>query len=147
MSDFHIRYACACGWSCRPEFGSAFFAECDHPVCPECGSSASGYQRHVVDEVAASEAFNRFMFVAAILMIVALALSGCASSTIVRPDTPLRERIPASLLTCADRPSAGSLDRQSDVAKYVVELDQAGEDCRRKVRAVGQIVEAEGEVK
>ena len=76
--------------------------------------------------------------------IAALALSGC-TQTVVRPDSPLRDRIPASLLQCADRPVAGSLDRQSDVARWVVELDAAGEDCRSKVGAVKQIVETEGE--
>ena len=82
----------------------------------------------------------------ALPLLAALALSGCASTPLVRPDTPLSDRIPSSLLTCADRPIAGSLDRQSDVARWVVELDAAGEDCRRKVNAVGQIVEAEGEM-
>lgn len=75
--------------------------------------------------------------------IAALVLSGCATAPLVRPDTPLADRIPASLLQCADRPVAGSLERQSDVARFVVELDAAGEDCRGKVSAVRQIVESE----
>ena len=79
----------------------------------------------------------------ALPLLAALALSGCTTSPIVRPDTPLRDRIPSSLLQCADRPVAGSLERQSDVARWVVELDAAGEDCRRKVNAVGQIVEGD----
>lgn len=83
----------------------------------------------------------------ALPLFAALVLSGCATSTVVRPDTPLADRIPSSLLSCADRPAAGSLDRQSDVARWVVELDQAGEDCRGKVAAVRQIVEAEGEAR
>ncbi|GGE00374.1 hypothetical protein GCM10011390_18970 [Aureimonas endophytica] len=67
-------------------------------------------------------------------------LGGCAAgpATVVR--TPLAERIPASLTTCAARPEPGAADRQSDVAAFVVELDAAGEDCRGKVDAIRKIV-------
>lgn len=67
-------------------------------------------------------------------------LAGCAArpATVVR--TPLAERIPPSLTTCAARPDPGEADRQSDVAAFVVELDAAGEDCRGKVEAIRRIV-------
>ncbi|MDE0924930.1 MAG: hypothetical protein OSA96_18280, partial [Aurantimonas coralicida] len=52
-------------------------------------------------------------------------------------------RIPSQLLVCRDRPAVGDLSRQSDVAKWVVELDSAGDDCRRKVGAIAGIVESD----
>lgn len=74
----------------------------------------------------------------AVLAIV-VTLNGCTTTRTV--ETPLADRIPAGLLTCRDRPVPGALDRQSDVARYVVDLDAAGEDCRRKLGAVNQIVD------
>lgn len=78
----------------------------------------------------------------AVLAIVAT-LTGCTTTRTV--ETPLSDRIPSSLLTCRERPALGPLDRQSDVARYVVDLDMAGADCRRKLEAINQIVETDGE--
>lgn len=76
----------------------------------------------------------------AVLAIV-VTLTGCTTTRTV--ETPLADRIPASLLTCRQRPALGPLDRQSDVARYVVDLDIAGVDCRRKIEAVRRIVEGD----
>lgn len=70
-----------------------------------------------------------------------LAMTGCATKTIVLPPPPLADRIPSQLLACRERPVAGELTRQSDVARYVVDLDAAGEDCRRKLRGIKGIVQ------
>jgi len=75
--------------------------------------------------------------------ICSLALAGCQTTTIL-PPPPLADRIPQQLLECRDRPAVGDLSRQSDVARWVVELDSAGEDCRRKNKAIAGIVESDG---
>ncbi|SMC32392.1 hypothetical protein SAMN06297251_10124 [Fulvimarina manganoxydans] len=75
----------------------------------------------------------------------ALAISGCTTTrTVLVPPPSLADRIPPQLLACRDRPAAGDLARQSDVARWVVEMDAAGEDCRRKVSAIRSIVERDG---
>ena len=76
-----------------------------------------------------------------VLLIAIVALTGCTTTRLV--ETPLADRIPAGLLTGRDRPVPGALDRQSDVARYVVELDAAGEDCRSKLGGVREIVESD----
>lgn len=81
------------------------------------------------------------LFYAACILVLAVTLSGCTTTRLV--ETPLASRIPAGLLVCRDRPVPGALDRQSDVARYVVDLDTAGEDCRGKVQAVRGIVEGD----
>lgn len=87
----------------------------------------------------------RFIIVAAAVLATALAAGGCTTTrTVLVPPPPLADRIPAQLLTCRDRPAAGDLSRQSDVARWIVDLDSAGEDCRRKVQAIGRIVERDG---
>ncbi|SMC56988.1 hypothetical protein SAMN06297251_10432 [Fulvimarina manganoxydans] len=70
-----------------------------------------------------------------------LAFAGCATKNVIVPPPPLADRIPAQLLACRERPVAGELTRQSDVAKYVVELDAAGEDCRRKLNGIRGLVQ------
>ena len=74
--------------------------------------------------------------------VAVLLLSGCTTTTRV-VETPLSERIPTSLLGCRSAPVASSLDRQSDVARWVVDLDTAGQDCRSKLAAIRQIVDAD----
>ena len=72
-------------------------------------------------------------------------LAACPSPRpIILPPPPLSDRIPSPLLACRDRPLVGALDRQSDVAKWVVELDAAGDDCRRKIQAIRGLVERDG---
>lgn len=78
----------------------------------------------------------------ALFVAVNTMLSGCATAPVYL-ETPLDQRIPASLLQCADRPVAGSMERQSDVARFVVELDAAGQDCRSKLRGVREVVGAD----
>ena len=72
---------------------------------------------------------------------IVAALSGCATKAVPTPPPPLSDRSPGQLLSCRDRPAVGSLERQSDVARWVVELDAAGEDCRRKLNGITGLVE------
>ena len=71
-----------------------------------------------------------------------LAIAGCTTTTIL-PPPPLADRIPGQLLECRDRPAVGDLSRQSDVARWVVELDSAGDDCRRKITAIKSLVDSD----
>lgn len=72
----------------------------------------------------------------------AMLLTGCADDPTevvryVRPD------VPESLLVCTPAPEVpGESATQRDVARFVVKLDDAGEDCRRKLGAVRGLVTA-----
>lgn len=51
-----------------------------------------------------------------------------------------RQQVPAALLNCAPVPSVPDGGTQRDVARYVVDLWQAGEDCRGKVNALRGLI-------
>lgn len=53
----------------------------------------------------------------------------------------IRQEVPASLLECLAQPAAPSIASQRDVALYLLDLAEAGEDCRGKLAAVKGIVE------
>ena len=63
--------------------------------------------------------------------IAAMALAGCATTG----------QVPPSLLTCADQPVAPAAQVQRDVALYIVDVAEAGADCRSKLSAVRRILE------
>lgn len=50
--------------------------------------------------------------------------------------------MPAVLLSCADAPAVPVGPTQRDVAAYLVDLHAAGDDCRTRLKAVRNIVEA-----
>lgn len=81
---------------------------------------------------------------ALLLLISAAVLSGCTTTRTV-PVVEVRERrveVPKSLLTCSVEPVAGSVwVTQRDVARYLVKLAEAGEDCRLKLAAVRRLVD------
>lgn len=86
------------------------------------------------------------MFYAAFLFVLAM-LTGCAS---MRPQKVLvpvvqnqRVLVPESLLTCAGEPVPGVWASQKEVARYIIELQAAGGDCRAKVRAIKRILEGQ----
>lgn len=70
-------------------------------------------------------------------------LTACTTTKTV-PVVEIRERkveVPRSLLTCSPEPVAGSVwVSQKDVARYMVRLAEAGEDCRLKLAAVRKLV-------
>ncbi|ARQ56866.1 hypothetical protein Kim5_CH00758 [Rhizobium sp. Kim5] len=75
--------------------------------------------------------------------IAAIALSACTTTKTV-PVVEIRERrveVPKSLLTCSSEPVAGNVwVTQRDIARYLVRLAEAGEDCRLKLAAVRRLV-------
>lgn len=68
--------------------------------------------------------------------IFCLALAGCATTS--------TGVVPAQLLTCEAQPAAPRGDiRQRDVALYVVDLAEAGADCRTKLGSVRRLLTPE----
>lgn len=65
-------------------------------------------------------------------------LSACASSKPIDPVATLE--VPRELLTCRPAPRLPEIRSQRDVAGYVVELWESGEDCRQKLDAVRSYV-------
>ena len=71
--------------------------------------------------------------------------TACASD---KPLTAVEVRIepvvpPADLLTCAPDPAVPDAPDQRAVASYLIDLWEAGADCRRKLGAVRGFVAAE----
>lgn len=58
-------------------------------------------------------------------------LTNCGTTPVV-----VENRIPTELLTCADEPAPGSMNSQKDVAHFIIDLRNAGQDCRDKVNAI-----------
>lgn len=84
--------------------------------------------------------------IGALLVAVSL-LSGCQTTAQTKTVDRIVERrveVPKSLLTCYGEPVAGSVwVSQRDVARYLVRLAEAGQDCRVKLAAVRRILEAQ----
>jgi hypothetical protein len=85
--------------------------------------------------------------VAAVTWIVCLAvglmLAGCARPTSSAPSLTreaieiARPRLPAQMLTCTAEPrSPGGRATDAQAARYVLDVVDAGRDCRRKLGAV-----------
>jgi len=68
-----------------------------------------------------------------------LLLAGCASAPPVTKIVTVTPTLPASLLACAPAPDVPSPVSQSVVAKYIVALWQAGQDCRAHVQAISEL--------
>lgn len=69
-------------------------------------------------------------------------LTGCAADPIVTVQY-VKQDIPASLLVCDGAPDVpGARATQRDVARFVVRLNDAGQDCRQKLDAVRGLVMA-----
>jgi hypothetical protein len=54
---------------------------------------------------------------------------------IVRPD------VPPSLLVCAAQPTPETMKNDADLAYYILDLAQAGDECRRKLEKVKELLE------
>ena len=61
-------------------------------------------------------------------------LTACASA-----DRPVVAAPPVGMLTCAPAPAVPDSDSQRAVAAYVVDLWDAGEDCRQRLGAVREL--------
>lgn len=76
-------------------------------------------------------------------LFVAGALGGCATKPVetVPVVTMLPPPdVPESLLRCRPEPTVGRLESQRDAARYVLDLREAGADCRGKLGVVGGIL-------
>ena len=81
-------------------------------------------------------------------LICMLALAGCAGNVVplAPPDIKterLADRIPDSALRCAARPAGGKVKTQRNVAAFIVDLDEAGQDCRSKLNAARTLIQSE----
>jgi hypothetical protein len=64
------------------------------------------------------------------------ALSGCAQPAPVTRIVTIQPHLPATLLDCEAAPDVPDAGSQAVVAKYIVALWQAGQDCRAHVSAI-----------
>ncbi|PIP00695.1 Rz1-like lysis system protein LysC [Pleomorphomonas carboxyditropha] len=87
-----------------------------------------------------------YVVVGVAVMFVTGGLTGCATRptetvpvVTVLPPPP----IPDSLLHCKSEPSVGRLATQRDAARYVLDLREAGADCRGKLDVVGGILRSD----
>lgn len=79
------------------------------------------------------------------ILLAALALAGCATAPkpqIITRTLYVRQTIPPSLLTCASPPLVPQPTSQAAVARYIVALWEAGQDCRVKLAGVRALVTA-----
>ncbi len=65
-------------------------------------------------------------------------LSACASSKPI--DSVAALEVPRGLLTCQPSPPVPEFKSQKDVAGYIVDLWEAGQDCRQKLGAIRSYV-------
>lgn len=84
------------------------------------------------------------------LFLVAMSLCGCASvpATVASPPViverqHLKNRVPASMLSCVPEPNGSSVSTSRESASYIVDLRAAGRDCRNKLNAVGELIRKE----
>ncbi len=82
---------------------------------------------------------RRPLAVSAFWTLFALPWPGCTSSAPLVVIPPARP--PEALLVCADEPAppAAAAATAEDVGLYLVDLQQAGDDCRRKLAAVRRL--------
>jgi len=65
-----------------------------------------------------------------------LLLAGCAAPQPVTRIVTLSPQVSPELLTCAADPAVPEAGSQAVVARYIVSLWQAGQDCRAHVAAI-----------
>jgi hypothetical protein len=74
--------------------------------------------------------------------LIVLALPSCSAPPAPPVMTKVvveRVTIPAGLLSCAPEPQIGTITLQSQVADYIVRLEEAGADCRDTVSSIAKI--------
>jgi len=69
-------------------------------------------------------------------LLLMLLLAGCAATPPVTRIVTISPEIPAPLLECAPAPDVPPATSQAAVARYIVALWQAGQDCRAHVAAI-----------
>lgn len=94
----------------------------------------------------------RIIFFAILAMLTVALLTACttrdttefqpaAQPRAVQP-VSIESQLPKSTFECAAEPNGNTVDEQNeDVADYIIELRESGRDCRRKLKAVGKIIQ------
>lgn len=79
------------------------------------------------------------------ILLSCVLLSGCGTDPppMVTEVKYIRQQVPAQLLDCAAQPVPPRVASQRDVALYLLDLAEAGEDCRSKLDAVRGVVGAQ----
>jgi hypothetical protein len=67
-------------------------------------------------------------------------LFGCAAKPVSTSIVTITPQIPPDLLACAPAPAVPTATTQSQVADYIVNLWQAGQDCRAHVQAIKAVI-------
>jgi hypothetical protein len=80
------------------------------------------------------------MKAALICLLPCLVLAACGAPPSVTRIVTVTPQIPQSLLHCAAAPAVPLTGSQAVVARYIVALWQAGEDCRAHVAAIDQAI-------
>lgn len=70
-------------------------------------------------------------------LLLGLLLTGCGSYP--RPMPTVALRVPASLLVCTSQPPVPEIVNDADLAGFITDLAGAGQDCREKLKAVGEL--------
>lgn len=73
---------------------------------------------------------------ALLALLSALLSTGCTGHPVLSP----RQQLPADLLTCAAQPIPGALDTDVEAANYILDLADAGAECREHLAAVKQAI-------
>ncbi len=81
----------------------------------------------------------------ALFLAPALALAACAAPEPQRVE--VFRAPPAALLTCQNSPTVPDAETQAEVARYVVRLHAAGQDCRAKLGAVKKWSESQEKIR
>jgi hypothetical protein len=68
-----------------------------------------------------------------------LALTGCALPEPAPPPPPALA-LSRSLLWCRDRPPVPAIEQDADFMLWIVDLDEAGEDCRQRLSRVREVI-------
>ncbi len=74
-------------------------------------------------------------------LLCAWGLSACAPAAL--PPPPLS--LAPSLLTCRPEPAVPELREDADLMRYVLDLVEAGEDCRERLARVREVIGPEPE--
>ncbi len=68
----------------------------------------------------------------------ALALTACALPAPAPPPPALA--LSQGLLVCRERPSVPLLEQDADLMLWILDLDEAGEDCRQRLSRVREVI-------
>jgi hypothetical protein len=75
-----------------------------------------------------------------LLLFCVTLLTACGSDRVPGPTVYVKQDVPAVLLECSAEPAVPQAETQAEVAEYVVQLSDAGQDCRDKLAQVRKLV-------